>query len=64
MDDLRSMLGMRTQFGSVDNTRIGTQNNGDNYVMNGVTISEGQARTTTVYDLAQIARSLGAYQRS
>ena len=64
MDDLRSMLGMRTQFGTVDNTRIGTQNNGDNYVMNGVTISEGQARTTTVYDLAQIARSLGAYQRS
>jgi hypothetical protein len=64
MDDLRSILGMRTQFGTVDNTRIGTQNNGDNYVMNGVTISEGQARTTTVYDLAQIARSLGAYQRS
>ena len=64
MDDLRSMLGMQTEFGSVDNTRIGTQNNGDIYTMNGVTISEGQARVTTVYDLAQMARNLGAYKRS
>lgn len=64
MDDLRSMLGMQTEFGSVDNTRIGTQNNGDIYTMNGVTISEGQAKVTTVYDLAQIARNLGAYKRS
>ena len=64
MDDLRSMLGMQTEFGSVDNTRIGTQNNGDIYTMNGVTISEGKARSTTVYELAQMARSLGSYQRS
>lgn len=64
MDDLRSMLGMQTEFGSVDNTRIGTQNNGDIYTMNGVTISEGQAKVTTVYDLAQMARNLGAYKRS
>ena len=64
MDGLRAMLGMRTSFGSVDNTRIGTQNNGNIYTMNGVTISEGKARTTSVYDLAQMARSLGAYQRS
>lgn len=64
MDGLRSMLGMQTEFGSVDNTRIGTQNNGDIYTMNGVTISEGQARVTTVYDLAQMARNLGAYKRS
>lgn len=64
MDDLRSMLGMQTEFGSVDNTRIGTQNNGDIYTMNGVTISEGQAKGTTVYELAQMARNLGAYKRS
>lgn len=64
MDGLRAMLGMRTEFGSAGSTKIGTQNNGDNYIMNGVSISEGKARSTTVYDLAQMARSLGSYQRS
>ena len=64
MDGLRAMLGMRTEFGSAGSTKIGTQNNGDIYTMNGVTISEGQARVTTVYDLAQMARNLGAYKRS
>ena len=64
MDGLRAMLGMRTEFGSAGSTKIGTQNNGDNYIMNGVSISEGKARSTTVYELAQMARSLGSYQRS
>ena len=48
IDGLRAMLGMRTDFGSAGNTKIGTQNNGDNYIMNGVSISEGKARTTSV----------------
>jgi chromosome segregation ATPase len=66
MNFLRSIVGMPTQFAGGSMSKIGAQYNGDiaNYTMNGVTISEGQARTTTVYDLAQIARSLGAYQRS
>ena len=64
MDDLREMLGLKPESGTINNSSIGTQNNGDTYTMNGVTLTEGAARTTTVYDLAQMARSLGAYQRS
>lgn len=66
MNFLRSIVGMPTQFAGGSMSKIGAQYNGDiaNYTMNGVTISEGQARTTTVYELAQMARSLGAYQRS
>lgn len=64
MDDLREILGMRPESGTTTSSTIGTQNNGDTYMMNGVTLTEGAARTTTVYDLAQMARSLGAYQRS
>ena len=37
---------------------IGTQNNGDTYTMNGVTIGEEKAKTTTVYELARLARTL------
>ena len=64
LDDLRALVGLRSMLGSAGSTSIGTQNNGDIYTMNGVTISEHEARTTSVYDLAQMARSLGAYQRS
>ena len=37
---------------------IGTQNNGDSYVINGLSVGEQTARTTTVYELARLARSL------
>ena len=37
---------------------IGTQNIGDSYTMNGVTIGEEKAKTTTVYELARLARTL------
>lgn len=43
---------------------IGTQHNGDTYEMNGVTISEGQARVMTVYDLAQMGRTLALHRGS
>ncbi len=63
LNDIRMWLGMKPEAGTVGNS-IGTQNNGDNYIMNGVSIGEQAARSTTVYDLAHIARNLGAYQRS
>ena len=63
LNDIRMWLGMKPEAGTTRNS-IGTQNNGDNYIMNGVSIGEQAARSTTVYDLAHIARNLGAYQRS
>lgn len=41
-----------------DNHSIGTQHNGNVYQLGGISISEGRARTTSVYDLAQMARTL------
>ena len=37
---------------------IGTQNNGNTYNFGGISLSEQQARSMTVYDLAQMARNL------
>lgn len=46
-------------FGSpMTKNSIGSQHNGDVFEFNGVTIGEAQARTTTIYDFAQIARGL------
>lgn len=39
-------------------TTIGTQNNGNTYNLGGISLSEQQARSMTVYDLAQMARNL------
>ena len=66
MDYLRLMTGIPTKFAGNSVSKVGTQYNGDvsSYTMNGVTISEDKARSTTVYELAQMARSLGSYQRS
>ena len=47
--------------GSVSRTTIGTQNNGDTFSIGGITISEAQARGTTVYELAQMARGLSLH---
>ena len=39
-------------------SRIGSQHNGNVYNIGGVSLSEAQARTLSVYDLAQMARNL------
>ena len=38
-----------------------TNNNGSTYNLGGITLTEGQARTTTVYQLAQLAHGLKCY---
>lgn len=65
-DALLDHLGIVTAAGqgyagfgdSFTQNRIGTQNNGDTYQFGNVTISEEQARGMTIYDLAQMARTL------
>lgn len=41
-----------------DNHAIGTQHNGNVYHLGGISISEGKARTTSVYELARMAQTL------
>lgn len=41
-----------------DNHAIGTQHNGNVYQLGGISISEGKARTTSVYELARMAQTL------
>lgn len=53
--------GMGSVAGSVDN-RIGSQHNGNVYQLGGITISEGQAQTMTVYDLARLSRNLTLFK--
>ena len=40
---------------------IGTQNNGDTYNLGGVTISEGDAKTMTVFDFVELSAKLGQF---
>lgn len=50
---------LQTQSGArFDNHAIGTQHNGNVYQLGGISISEGKARTTSVYDLARMAQTL------
>lgn len=48
-------------FGAVSSSRIGSQHNGDVYEIGGITLSEAQARGMTVFDLAQMARTLSLH---
>lgn len=48
---------------SIDN-RIGSQHNGDEYRFGDICISESQARSMSVYELAQLSRNLGLYNHS
>lgn len=62
-DALRWMMGDGRLPSSVTNNRIGSQHNGNIYQIGGITVSEERARSTSVYDLAQMARGLGSYRR-
>ena len=50
--------GLREVGAGTSKQLIGTIHNGDNYNMGQITLSELEAKTTTLYDLAQAARSL------
>lgn len=62
MSELRFLYGGASSIpaslaGTVDN-RIGSQHNGDIYQMGGISINEQQAKSMTVYQLAQLSRNL------
>lgn len=67
MDALRWMLSERgigaesVSNASYDNHSIGTQNNGNVYKFNGITINEPQASSMTVKHFADIAHNLGNF---
>ena len=44
------------------NSRSSNDHYGDTYTFGNVTLTEDKARTTTVYELAQMSRSLGIYR--
>ncbi len=50
----------------VGGNRIGSQTNtyGNVYTINGVTLTEAQAKTTTIYELAQRSRNLSLYSNA
>ena len=61
MDELRYLYGIKrggVLSGMSRASSIGTQNNGDIFQLGNVTLTEQQAKNTTVYDFAQIARTL------
>lgn len=53
--------GMPTML-SGGGSRIGSQHNGNVYTFGNITLSEAQARSTTVYELAQRSRNLALYR--
>ena len=62
LDTMRFMTkGEKSIAGTTDN-RIGRQHNGNVYQLGGITISEGQAKTMTVYDLARLSRNLTLFK--
>lgn len=50
--------------GTINRNSIGSQHNGDVFEMGGVTIGEAQARGMTVYDFAQMAKTLALHRGS
>jgi len=62
LDTVRNLFGMLEGIPQPIDQSIGAQYNGDTYTMNGVTIGEQAAKTTTVYELARMAGNLGQYK--
>ena len=61
-EELRWLYGGGSKPATLAGTSIGSQHNGNIYNMNGYTISERQARSTTVYDFVRMSRGLGIYK--
>ena len=61
-DELRYLYGGSAKPSSIANN-IGTQHNGDDnrYVFGNITLSEAEAKSTTVYELARLSRGLSIY---
>ncbi len=62
-DRLEGLLDAATLPAAYTDNRIGSQHNGNIYQFGGVTLTEGTAKSTSVYDLAHMARGLGSYNQ-
>ena len=61
MNELRYLYGVGGSMAGTSNTSIGTQHNGNVYRFGNISLTEQQARTTTVAELARLSRSLSLY---
>ena len=62
LNELRYLYGTTGGMAGITNSNsIGTQYNGNQYTFGNITLTEGQARSTTIYDLVQKSRGLRAY---
>ena len=61
LDELRYIYGSAGILAGYANSSIGSQHNGDIYTFGNITLSKEQAKSTTVYELARMARGLRSY---
>lgn len=61
MNELRYLYGATTGMNSNSGSSVGEQINGNVYQYGNIQLTESQAKSTTVYDLAQMARGLRSY---
>ena len=61
LDELRYIYGVAGNLAGYTNNAIGSQHNGDIYTFGNITLSKEQAKSTTVYELARMARGLRSY---
>lgn len=62
VSELAYLYGSKPIPGALSNNRSSNDHYGDTYTFGNVTLTEDKARTTTVYELAQMSRSLGIYR--
>ena len=62
VSELAYLYGAKPIPGVLSNNRSSNDHYGDTYTFGNVTLTEDKARTTTVYELAQMSRSLGIYR--
>lgn len=62
VSELAYLYGAKPIPGTLSNNRSSNDHYGDTYTFGNVTLTEDKARTTTVYELAQMSRSLGIYR--
>ena len=61
LSELRYLYGATGNLAGIANNAIGSQHNGDIYTFGNITLSREQAQSTTVYELARMARGLRSY---
>ena len=62
VSELAYLYGAKPISSTLSNNRSSNDHYGDTYTFGNVTLTEDKARTTTVYELAQMSRSLGIYR--